>query len=66
MDKCPFAYVTGGSREYLRLYRHYKNGYLFNGGGITDQPAHYLDAMSVLDSALNLENAKKMRKEGLN
>ena len=37
------------------LYGFYKNGFLLMAGGLQDQPAWYLQAMSVFDNAMNKE-----------
>lgn len=38
-----------GAAAFLSLYRHYKNGHLFSGGGILEQPKYYIGMMELLD-----------------
>jgi len=42
--------ITGETRTMLKLHSHYKNGILVNAGGILDQPAAYVDAMSFIET----------------
>jgi len=32
-----------------RLYKHYQNGHLWDAGGLSEQPAIFLDLMSLID-----------------
>ena len=49
---CPRTMVTDDSSHLLSLFGHYKAGHLMNAGGISDQPALYMDAMRVIDGAI--------------
>ena len=49
---CPRRLVTADSDYLLSLYSHYKAGHLLAAGGLSDQPALYLDAMRVIDIAI--------------
>lgn len=60
---CFLPMITAQSREWLRLYGHYKAGQLFTAGGIADQPALYLDAMEIIEGAVNKVNAEKRELE---
>lgn len=51
---CLKPMISPWALEMLMLYQHYKNGVLWQGGGISDQPASYLQAMEVIES--NLRN----------
>jgi len=39
--------------QWLDLYRHYENGFLFGSGAIADQPAYYLRVMRLIGAAVN-------------
>jgi len=45
--------ITDDAIEFMRLYGHYKNGFLLNGGGIFQQPALYTEVMEIIDNAVN-------------
>lgn len=45
--------VTAESVHFFSLYRHYKAGHLLNAGGISDQPQVYLNAMQIIEAALD-------------
>lgn len=45
--------VTAKSNMLLRLYRHYQNQLLPFAGGILEQPAQYMQAMELIESALH-------------
>jgi hypothetical protein len=47
---CLLPMITAASREWMRLYRHYKNHLLPLAGGVCDQPNAYLEAMEVIDA----------------
>lgn len=47
---CPRQLVTAESRAWLQLYSTYKAGFLLVAGGIFDQPAIYINAMTLIDS----------------
>jgi len=44
--------ITPFSYHLIGLYLHYKNGILWNSGGISDQPAIYLQAMELIGGSL--------------
>lgn len=46
---CLLPMISDFSRECLRLFSHYKNGYLLTAGGLYDQPRKYLKAMELID-----------------
>lgn len=50
---CLLPMVTPWARQMLALYDHYKNNHLAIAGGVLDQPAGYLEAMRVIDGAVN-------------
>ncbi|MFP4560983.1 MAG: hypothetical protein ACLFQ3_06625 [Thiohalorhabdus sp.] len=50
---CPKPMVTEQSTGYLRLYNHYERSVLPYSGGLLQQPAAYLEAMEVIESAVN-------------
>ncbi len=47
---CLLPMIHDGSRELMRLYRHYKNNLLPYAGGVLEQPNAYLEAMEVIDA----------------
>jgi hypothetical protein len=47
-NRCPRKAITPESRAWLALYSHYENGHLFTDGGISHQPALYLEAMTMI------------------
>ena len=47
---CLLPMVDDTARTWLRLHRHYRNGYLYGDGGIMDQPHKYLEAMELIDA----------------
>lgn len=49
---CLLPMIQPESREFLRLYSHYKNQLLPFGGGVYDQPAVFLEAMELVDSQI--------------
>lgn len=58
--------ITPASRQYNRLFRHYKNGFLAVEGQILDQPGKYVEAMEILDVAYNgieRDEAERRRRE---
>lgn len=50
---CPRRMVTEESWFLLAIFRHHRNGHLYESGGIADQPARYLSAMSIIEGAVN-------------
>jgi hypothetical protein len=46
---CLRRLIQPRSRQFLDLYSHYKNGILPLAGGLLDQPACYIRAMSTID-----------------
>ena len=48
---CPRSLVTDESVALFRLWNFYRDGYLAVAGGILDQPASYLHAMSFISAA---------------
>jgi hypothetical protein len=50
---CLLPMITEKSLFLIRLHRHYKNGILFDNGGIMKQPNVYLEAMDLLDTFTN-------------
>lgn len=47
---CLLPLVEAQSWAWIRMYKHYKAGYLVAGGGLLDQSAAYLEAMEVIAS----------------
>ncbi|WP_444919313.1 hypothetical protein ACJJID_00260 (plasmid) [Microbulbifer sp. CnH-101-G] len=45
--------VSAESNQLLRLYGHYRRGHLYSGGGISEQPRIYLEAMALIDNLLS-------------
>lgn len=49
-DRCVWKYITPVTREYYRLYRLYKDGFLLESGAVNDQPPWYISVMLYIDS----------------
>jgi len=57
---CPLKQVEPWCFFYISLYSHYKNGVLWKGGGISDQPYQYVKIMECIESELHkIEEATK-------
>jgi hypothetical protein len=56
---CPLQQVDPAAAFYLRLYSHYKNGILWCGGGLRDQPHVYLQAMEIIDAEVHKIEAEQ-------
>lgn len=50
---CLLPMITERSLFLIRLHKHYKQHLLFEGGGLMTQPNLYLEAMELLESAIN-------------
>lgn len=57
-NTCLLPMISDRTHQLIKLHKHYKNGFLINKGGISEQPALYLDAMELLDSRIS-DNVKK-------
>ncbi len=53
---CPRRLVTPESTFLLSLFRHYRNGHLYESGGVAAQPARYLSAMAIIEGAVSSED----------
>lgn len=56
---CPRRLVTPASHAWLQLYSTYKAGHLLVAGGILDQPAIYIAAMTAIESMVAKAQANK-------
>ena len=59
VKKCPLKEVKGQSMAYLEAYRQYKNGFLPYGGGWLNQPLKFLEAMKVIEDAVEKISSEK-------
>jgi hypothetical protein len=50
---CPRRIVTSESDSWLQLFSLYKSGHLLVAGGVIDQPAIYLHAMTLIESLIS-------------
>jgi hypothetical protein len=50
---CPRKLITDSTRSWLQIFSAYKAGYLLVAGGILDQPAIYIAAMTTIDGLIN-------------
>ena len=57
-SKCLGNFYNFGYAQLIELYNRYKNGTLFNSGGLSDQPAKYLAAMTLIGNLVNEEELK--------
>ena len=48
-NTCFLPEVDKESLFYIRLHSSYSDGHLFKSGGIADQPAHYMQAMRLIN-----------------
>lgn len=53
LDCCPKTIVSAKSIFLINLFRHYKNGHLFEAGGVRNQPSWYLKGMAIIEGAMN-------------
>jgi len=59
-EKCPRHYVSNGFWLLLDLFGRYKDGFLMNAGGISDQVIYYIEAMGYMaDKISELNNEQK-------
>lgn len=56
---CPKKAVTEDAWFWLSLYGHYKNGLLWKGGGLSEQPYVYLQAMQLIDGEIGRIEAER-------
>lgn len=56
---CPRRLITTESSDWLRLFSLYKAGHLLVSGGVLDQPAIYLHAMTLIDVLISQAQSKK-------
>lgn len=52
---CFLPMVTDELDGYMSLYSHYRNGYLYKSGGVSDQPKLYLELMAIIDAVVHGE-----------
>ncbi len=50
---CPRKLITAETRDWLQLFSTYRAGHLLVSGGIYDQPALYVHAMTLIESFIN-------------
>lgn len=53
---CARRLVTPQTDYLFLLFRHYQRGHLALAGGVTDQPAPYMEAMALLDEWVKTHN----------
>lgn len=56
---CPRRLITQESSDWLRLFALYKAGHLLEAGGVIDQPAVYLHAMTLIGVLVTQAQANK-------
>lgn len=52
LKECPIFLASENTWSVIRLYSHYKNGYLPIAGGINDQTPQFLRSMEIIDSMI--------------
>jgi hypothetical protein len=57
-EYCPVNYVTESELSLLQLFGFWKQNKMLVAGGIEDQPAKYVQAMSMLDMIFGEEERK--------
>lgn len=50
---CPKPMITARSNGFLRLFNHYERSVFPFAGGLLEQPAAYLEAMELIERAVN-------------
>jgi len=53
ITRCPLKEVTNASRFYLDVYGHYRAGYLWMGGTVSEQPAKVMDAIGCISGLMS-------------
>lgn len=53
LDVCPKTVITSKSIFLLNLFRHYRNGFLFEEGGVRNQPPWYLKGMAIIEGTMS-------------
>jgi hypothetical protein len=48
IHRCPVRHLTADVARLLKLYGHYRNGFLPVAGGVLDQTPQFLEAMAVI------------------
>jgi hypothetical protein len=56
--QCPRKLITQESRDWLQIFQTYKAGFLLVSGGILDQPAVYINAMTLIDTLISKATSK--------
>ena len=56
---CPRKSLPSDWVELMGLFRHYRNGFLWADGGVSNQPALYMDAMRLIDQWVNTFSEQK-------
>ena len=62
LDKCPANFITPDHLYALKMFTHYKDGFLPYPGGIANQPAALILAIQVIRGEYNLIEEKKAKK----
>jgi len=52
VNRCPMRMITGKTMAYIEAYHAYRSGFLPNPGGWLDQPIKFLEAMRVIEGAM--------------
>jgi len=63
IPSCSANLIQSDHYLYLQLYALYKDGFLLHEGGISDQPARYIQAMRIIDSEVNRVQRREMEKK---
>lgn len=51
-DVCLLPMITPTSRTFLRIYRHYREGFLPEPGGLLNQRNRVIEAIEILDDQI--------------
>jgi hypothetical protein len=64
LDRCPLKLITNQSFELFKYYNFYKEGYLFNEGTISHQPAKMIEAFRIFeDEELELRKENEQHEQ---
>jgi hypothetical protein len=64
--ECPVRIVTARSRSALQLFQFYRNGFLWRGGGVAEQPYRYMEQMALIEQEVGRherEEQEKLRRD---
>jgi hypothetical protein len=58
IKKCPVKELTGQTVMYLEIAKHYRNGYLYTGNCIANEPAKLIEAINTVNNMIAEKESK--------